>query len=322
MGGYRFLYVADVHGSETAYNKTVNAAKFYKVKDIVIGGDLTGKLLVPIIDLKNGKYSLDFFGQNKVIESSQLEEHQKQIRMSGYYYTVMSKEEYDECAADKKKVQELFIRAMIDTLKQFFTKAEQRLGPEGGKLYVIPGNDDYKEVAQFVQSYESNVVVPFEERVTEFGDGHQLVGLGYSNPTPWNSPREISDQEIYERLKKLVAGMDAKRTVLVVHPPPYGTIIDKAPQLKDFKPVISGGEIQMQSVGSVSVRRIEEEFEPVIGLHGHIHESGGVDYLRGASNGRKVAVFNSGSEYNAGFLRGILIELNGSQIKNHIFTRG
>ncbi|PSN83495.1 hypothetical protein B9Q13_05975 [Candidatus Marsarchaeota G2 archaeon ECH_B_SAG-G16] len=323
MSKVKFLLVADLHGSETVLNKTINAAKFYGIKNIIVAGDLTGKLLVPIIEIGNGQFTLNLFGETKVVDQTKLPEVRKQIRNSGYYCRIVTKSEYEELENSKEKVKQVFIEEMINDLQQFFAKAEERLKPQNARIYFVPGNDDYEEVAQYVESNAPEVIVPFDKKIVEFECGYQLVGYGYSNPTPWHTPRELPEEKIFSDLKQLMEKVDNKKALLVVHVPPIDTIIDKAPKLTaDLKPVMVGGEYQMISVGSTSVRRIIEDYEPVAGLHGHIHESGGLDYVKGSRNGNKIPVFNPGSDYQAGILRGAIIELDDKKVKNYLFTRG
>lgn len=322
MGKTRFLVVADLHGSDVVLNKTVNAAKFYGVKSIIIAGDLTGKLLVPIIRLAGEKYQLNLFGETKVVDGSKLEEAKKQIRASGFYYKVLSEDEYLSMEGDREKIKAAFLEEMKRGLDEFFRKAEERLRPIGAKLYLFPGNDDYEEVADYVRHYETGTVVPFDQSVVPFEGGYELVGYGYSNPTPWHTPREKPEHQIYEDVKRLMERADPKRAILVAHVPPIDTKIDKAPKLTaDLKPVLVGGEYQMVSVGSTAIRSIIEEYSPILGLHGHIHESGGMDYVRNGAG--KTPVFNPGSDYGSGILRGVIIEMDDSgKVKNYLFTRG
>ncbi|MEM0121703.1 MAG: hypothetical protein QW688_09735, partial [Thermoprotei archaeon] len=161
----------------------------------------------------------------------------------------------------------------------------------------------------------------FEQSIVEFDDGYELAGYGYSNPTPWHTPREKPEDQIYGDVKRIMEKADVKRTILVAHVPPMDTKIDKAPKLTaDLKPELVGGEYQMVSVGSTAMRRIIEEYNPLIGLHGHIHESGGIDYVKNTSS--KTPVFNPGSDYSAGILRGLILEVDGGKVKNYLFTRG
>ncbi len=314
----RIFFVSDLHGSTVASNKAINAAKFYNVKTIIIGGDLTGKALVPILET-DCCYELEFQGKNTKIKKSEpekLEEAKRQIRSTGSYFSVMTNSEYEELAENQKKMEEKFKEVMKEGLAEFFDKAEERLKEAGAKMYLIPGNDDYDEVAEFAQKHESEHVIFFDNRIVNLGD-YQLLGYGYSNPTPWRTPREKAEKEIYKDLKKLVGQID-KNGIYVIHAPPYGTALDKAPKLTSEMKQVA---YETQHVGSTSVRRIIEEKPPVLGLHGHIHESGGIDFVK-SNNGASVPVINPGSEYSSGVLKGAIIELDSGKLAKYMFTKG
>lgn len=321
MSTRTIFYVADLHGSEPVLNKTINSAKFYGVDTIVIGGDITGKLLIPIVDIGGGRYSLELYGVPTTIDASQLEETKKKIRGTGSYWTMVSRSEYDALATNPAEVKRHFLDKMLEHLEAVYRKAEERLKPTGGKMYVLPGNDDYVEVADFLRSRSSDVVVNFEQQVVELGD-YQLAGYGKSNPTPWHTPRETSDETVGRELRQVIATADPARTILVAHAPPADTTIDKAPKLTaDMKPVTGGGHMEMVSVGSAEVRKVIAEFEPVAALHGHIHESPGVDTVVGQHR-KKVPVMNPGSQYSSGVLQGILIRFADGKVKDYNFTTG
>lgn len=322
MAAIKFLLVADLHGSEVVMNKAVNSAKFYGVRDLVVAGDITGKVLVPILERPDGSLACELFGVNREFSRAELPEVQKQIRNAGFYFTVVSPAEYAELAADKLRQRAVFLREMLADLRRFYAKAEEKLRPLGTRIYLLAGNDDYPEVAEFIRTTPSDVIVAYDEQVVEFRDGYQIAGYGYSNPTPWNTPREIPDAQLLEGLRRVVRTADPDRTLLVAHAPPRDTVIDKAPQLTpDLRPVMQAGQLVMASVGSPAVRTVLEEFRPIAGLHGHIHESAGRDVVA-ATGGRPVPVFNPGSEYNAGVLRGALLTLEKGSIRDYLFTKG
>ncbi|MGA7845836.1 MAG: metallophosphoesterase [Thermoplasmata archaeon] len=319
----KLLLVADLHGSEVVMNKTVNSAKFYGVKDLIVAGDITGKVLVPILERPDGTLACDLHGVNREFPRTELPDIQKQIRNAGFYFTMVSPAEYDELAADKSKQRAVFLREMLADLTRFYAKAHEKLQPLGTRVYLLAGNDDYPEVAEFIRTTPSDVVVAFDEQVVEFRDSYQIAGYGYSNPTPWFTPREIPEAQLLEGLRKVVRTADPKRTLLVAHAPPRDTIIDKAPQLTpDLRPVMKAGQLVMASVGSTSVRTVLEEFRPIVGLHGHIHESSGRDFVGAPRKGDRIPVFNPGSEYNAGVLRGVLITLENGAVRDYMFTKG
>lgn len=323
MSPTKFLLVADLHGSEVVLNKTLNSAKFYDVKDLVVAGDITGKVLVPIVQRADGTFACELFGVDREFSTKELPDIQKQIRNAGFYFTRVSPAEYDELAADKSKQRAVFLREMLADLRRFYAKADEKLRPLGTRLYLLAGNDDYPEVAEFIRTTPSDVIVAYDEQVVEFRDGYQIAGYGYSNPTPWLTPREIPDAQLLEGLRRVVRSADSRRTLLVAHAPPYETIIDKAPQLTpDLRPILRAGQLVMASVGSPAVRTVLEEFRPIVGLHGHIHESSGRDFVGTSTFGERIPVFNPGSEYNAGVLRGVLITIDNGAVRDYIFTKG
>ena len=314
----RIFFAADLHGSELVMNKLINAPKFYGLKRVVIGGDITGKVLVPIIK-ENGKYSLELFGEHKSVRESGLEEVKREIRNEGQYYRVMDRAEYESAKDDKSAIKKLFIEEMLASLEAFLGKARSRLKESGATMHIIPGNDDYEEVASYLKANSDDIVTEFDKKVVDM-DGYDLLGYGYSNKTPWNTPRELGESTIRKDLSALAGKANNEKTIFVVHVPPFDTKIDKAPELtSDMKQKISSGYMQMHSVGSTSVREVLSEEKPVAGLHGHIHESQGIDYI-GTENA--IPVLNPGSDYSSGVLDGVIIDFEGRRIKRYNFTRG
>ncbi|MGC8699842.1 MAG: metallophosphoesterase family protein [Candidatus Micrarchaeia archaeon] len=318
----RFFFTADIHGSEIVSNKLTNAAQFYNVKNIVVGGDLAGKNLVPILKEGN-KYRLNLFGEQKIVKENELQDIEKEIRNAGEYYKIMDKDEYEKAKGDEARIEDLFKEEAMSNLEAFLAKAEEKLKRLGGKLYIMPGNDDYDEFNELLEKHAGNVIVPIDQKIVDI-EGFNLLGYGYSNPTPWNTPREKSEKEIYNDLKKLVEKEDHEKSIFAIHVPPYNTKIDKAPKLdKELRQVISAGNIEYVSIGSTSVRRIIEEYAPIVGVHGHVHEAMGIDYIR-AKNGKDVPVINPGSVYSSGMLNGVIIEINekSRKLERYIFTKG
>lgn len=149
-------------------------------------------------------------------------------------------------------------------------------------------------------------------------DGYQLLGYGWSNPTPWDTPREKPEEELETDLEDLAAEVsDWKRTILNFHCPPFDAEIDSAPKLDDdLKPQTSGGEVLTEAVGSTAIRSFIEEYQPLMGLHGHIHESQGKIQI-----GDTVCI-NPGSEYSTGYLSGAIVTLSDDAVTQHQFTSG
>ncbi len=332
VGRLRILLVSDLHGSSVVYGKLSNAIKFYKADVVVFAGDLTGKALVPIIrddgsfSLGSGvsKYLVNVFGDVKAVGDKDLDKVVKDLRGRGYYPLVTDKAGYEELASNRDRVRETFIKLMINALEEDLGKVVTRYREAGVKLLIMPGNDDYPEIADYVRKQASDVLVPIDEDVVEL-NGYYFLGFGYSTPTPWNTPREVSEEELRARVERLIGNVDQSRLsrlIMVIHDPPYNTLIDQAYQLsKDFKPMIRGGEFLRTHVGSKSVRALIEEYSPLMGMHGHIHEAPGIDYVK-SNTGAKVPVINAGSEYSEGVLRAAYLIIEDNKLKNYFLIRG
>jgi Icc-related predicted phosphoesterase len=145
-----------------------------------------------------------------------------------------------------------------------------------------------------------------------------MVSFGYVNPTPWKTPREMSEEEIMKWLNRVTSKLSSsERAIFNFHAPPYGTNLDLAPKLtQDLRPVVRGGQIETIHVGSKSVRSIIVEMKPMLGLHGHIHESKSFDRLGG------TLVLNPGSEYGIGLLHAALVVLERGRVKAYQFIVG
>jgi len=318
----RFFFTADLHGSEAVFNKLLDVAKLYNVKYIIVGGDLTGNFFVPIV--KEGDiYTLpgtvfvpivneSLFEKRRRVKENEIEEVKQELRNEGKYYRIISESEYEELAANGKNTKKLFLEEAIGSLGAFIEKARAKLKPLGAKLYLMAGNDDFEEVAEFLEKNESESVVSIDRKIVEIED-YDFLGYGYSNPTPWHTPREQDEETIYKELKRL-AEETRRDSIFVLHAPPINTKIDKALKLdKKLKQEIS------IHVGSSSVRKIIEEYAPVASFHGHIHEAQGIDYIK-AKNGSFVPVLNPGSNYSSGKLSGIIAEVQRHRLEKYDFV--
>jgi len=316
VGKLKVLLVSDLHGSNAAYMKLSNVPQFYGVKDVIFAGDLLGKALVPIIDMGD-----HYEANGEKIKKGNIEDAIKRIRNAGQYPFMTSIDEYEKIREDRSYMERLFKDIAINELDRVLNIIEERFRKAGARLYIMPGNDDYPETIDVLNKHRSEVLIPIEGEAASIGD-YSIIGLGYSNKTPWNTPREMSEDELWQSLDKLMNGVDdPRRTIVAVHVPPIDTSIDLAPRLtSDMRPIIRGGEVEMMHVGSIAVRKILETYAPIIGLHGHIHESGGVDYVE--SKESRIPVLNAGSEYNFGVLRGILIQIDNGKLINYLPTKG
>ena len=110
---------------------------------------------------------------------------------------------------------------------------------------------------------------------------------------------------------------DPSRSIFNFHAPPYGTMLDLAPELDSSrKPVTVAGQVSFVHVGSHAVVEAIEEHQPLMGLHGHIHESYGHDTVG------TTPVMNPGSEYGEGILRGYIIEIQDGDVASYWKVEG
>lgn len=303
----RILFATDMHGSEGVWRKFLNASAMLKVDAAICGGDLTGKMIVPVVEHKGKRYTYYHMAKTHTIESSELEKAFKNIRGIGYYPYLTTEEEYEEMTKNPKKVDEVFHKVMLSTLKNWLDLIPQKV-PSETKVIVCPGNDDRLTVDELVNNHEA--VLNGEGKIIEIDELHEMVSCGWVNPSPWKTAREEEDDKLEERLEKYISQLEnAESAIFNFHAPPYQTKLDEAPLLdKDLNPIIQGGSVVMVPVGSKAVKKMIEKYQPFLGLHGHIHEASGSMKI-----GRTYCV-NPGSEYAEGILRAFLIEFKNDQI--------
>jgi Icc-related predicted phosphoesterase len=301
------IYIAsDLHAAEKAWRKFVNAIKgnVYHADVALLAGDLTGKAIVPII-ATGDVYETELLGVRRRARGEQeLATLRRDIADVGFYSFVTDSHEADRLAADEAGRDELLERLMTERVNEWMALATERLAGGGVPLYLIPGNDDEFTIDQALAA-PGHVPVNADGRVLDIPGGLQLLASGWSNHTPWNTPREESEDELYARLDALAKQVrDPRRAIFMIHVPPYDSGLDEAPLLdENLRPTISAGDVLRGPVGSTAVRRIIETYQPVLSVHGHIHESGGERRI-----GETLAI-NPGSEANHGILRGYLIDI-------------
>ncbi len=189
----KILFTSDVHGSETAFRKFLNAGVIHEVDALIIGGDLAGKRLVPIIEEGNTYYM-----NGKEYNSSALNRLLEEFRREGTYYVFLTKGEYSDVIEDKNKQDKIFDGVMAETLRRWISIAEEKIR---GKIpiYVNLGNDDPNFLFDVIEG--SDVMRKSEGNIVVLGD-HEMISFGYVNPTPWKTPREMIEDEMYESLAR------------------------------------------------------------------------------------------------------------------------
>ena len=161
------------------------------------------------------------------------------------------------------------------------------LKPLGDRLYVIPGN--HESAAQITDLCVRFGFNDFHGGQVEL-DGFHFTGLGYSNPTPFDTPGEYSEEEIEQ---KLHAFDGLKPMVSICHAPPHATMLDRITNLKH--------------AGSRAVRDFIAREQPRYFFCGHIHEAGGVTEKLGETSamnvGRKGYLLDLDEQRKLGFIQ-------------------
>ena len=314
-GDFTIFFSSDVHGSEKCWMKFVNAARFYGAQALVMGGDITGKAIVPIVRHGQGRYEMEFQGRRSHLSEAELPEAEKRVRFNGFYPYVCAPEEIALLEQQPQHLDAVFKTLMSEQLTRWLAIAQERLEPQGVPCFVMPGNDDafFVDDALTANPYMVNP----DLKVVPIGP-YQLLSCSWTPPTPWNSPRECAEEELLAKLRPLVAQLrPGVGTIFNLHSPPYRTGVDEAPELKpDFSVVTVGGQPKMIPVGSRAVRTVIEEVQPLVALHGHIHES------RGVARIGRTACINPGSTYAEGVLDGCIVALRGDKVRNVQIVRG
>jgi uncharacterized protein len=311
----RLYFVSDLHGSGKCFRKYLNGGAIYKADVMVLGGDLAGKAIQSITKAPAGRFKFSFRGASYDLEDGEeLRRVEQLISDHGYYpYRADPGELADLEAAGE--LDGLFLSLISERLQQWLELAEERLRPRGIPIYWMLGNDDPPELSAMLDAAPWGAHC--EGRDVLVGE-HEMISWGYANTTPWHTFREMTDEELRSEFTLLAGELrEPERAIFNLHPPPFDTGLDEAPVLDENLQVqTSAGQAKMAAVGSHAVREAIEQFQPLLGLHGHIHESAGFRKL-----GRTLAI-NPGSDYGTGVLNGVLVTLEPGKVKAYQFVRG
>jgi Icc-related predicted phosphoesterase len=311
----KLYFATDVHGSEICWKKFINASKFYETDVLILGGDMTGKAIVPIVAQGGGKYKVTLLDTETLLETKEdVDKMVSTIQDRGYYPYLTTPDEVNEILATSGRSDELFLQEAIKTMQHWMEYADARLEVSGIRCFVCPGNDDMFEIDEVIK--QSKHVNLAEGKVIELDEHHEMINAGWSTPTPWNTPREESEDQLRQRIQVMIDKLkNVKNSVFNLHNPPYGSGLDEAPELtKDMRPAYAGRSLV--PVGSHAVLELIEKYEPLLTLHGHIHEG------KGTRKYKRTLCINPGSMYEQGMLHGAVVELKPNKIGNYILTTG
>jgi uncharacterized protein len=311
----RIFFATDIHGSEVCWRKFLNAGKFHKADVLVMGGDMTGKAMVPITG-SGETWRVTLQEQETAINGeAELVAMEKRIADRGYYPIRLSPDEMTAWQADSALVDDRFKAEMVGQVERWMALADERLAGTGIRCVVSPANDDIFELDPIIAAAK---LVELGESNTIQLDGFAMVSTGWANPTPWNTFRELPEDQLRHRIDGLLADVpDRKRAIFNFHAPPFGSNLDNAPKLDAEMKYVSGGQALIP-VGSHAIRDAILEYGPVLSLHGHIHEGRGAVKL-----GRTLAV-NPGSTYEDGVLQAAIVDLDSKkgEVKRYLLING
>jgi Icc-related predicted phosphoesterase len=315
----KLFYATDVHGSDRTFQKFTSCWKSYGVNNLILGGDITGKMVVPIVEKANGEFESEFLGQKWTGKRDDLENLERRISLVGFYPYIIGEAEKSELDANPQRLNEVYERLVSERLEKWIKLTEEKLRETGVKVYMTGGNDDPQSVEKIIRN--SNYVIDPEGQVITLDEKYEMASLADSNPTPWNTPRECSEEDLEKKIDTMVSQIkDARKCIFNFHVPPKDSTLDTAPKLDASvtppRYVVESGVQIMVGVGSSAVRKAIEKHQPLLGLHGHIHES------RGAVKIGRTLCLNPGSEYGEGILRGVIVTLKEDGVKGYQFTSG
>jgi Icc-related predicted phosphoesterase len=316
MARTRVYFATDLHGSSKCFRKYLNAASVYKANVLVLGADLAGKAIQTIVAQPGGRWRCRFIGtEHDVADGDELVALEKLIEDHGYYPLRVEPGEFERIEAEGR-VDAVFLGLMSRRLEAWMALADERLRPLGIPIYVMLGNDDPVDLQRILEAATWATLA--EGQVITLDGDHELASWGYSNLTPWHSHREQTETELAASLHALVSQLsNPSRAIFNFHVPPIASGLDDAPALDSNLRVIQVlGQVKFAPAGSTAVRTIIEEVQPLLGLHGHIHESAGIRRI-----GRTIAI-NPGSDYSTGALNGALITLERDKVAAHQLVRG
>jgi hypothetical protein len=308
-------FATDVHGSEICWKKFISAGKFYKADALILGGDMTGKAIIPLVAQGGGKYKVTLLDQETILDSQDdVDKMIVTIQNRGYYPYVTDPDEAQEISVDPGRADALFLKEALKTMQHWMEYADAKLEGTGLRCFVCPGNDDMFEVDDVIK--QSKHVELVEGKIIQLDEHHEMINAGWSTPTPWHTHREESEDKLRQRIQVMIDKLkDVKNSVFNLHNPPYGSGLDDAPELtKDMRPAFAGRSLV--PVGSHAVLELIDKYQPLLTLHGHIHEG------KGTRKYRNTLCINPGSMYEQGMLHGAVIELKPNKVGNYVLTTG
>jgi uncharacterized protein len=310
----RIFFSTDIHGSDLCWRKFVNAGAFYDAQVLIMGGDIIGKAVLLVESDAYGIWHTRRGGRDFAVTDGEVEQLCREIRKSGFYPYLASADEAASFRASEEVREEVFERLVRESIAGWLEFAEPRLKGTGRRIIVTAGNDDPFFIDELLKS--SSVIEMAEGELVELDDGHQMINLGWTNPTPWHTHRECDESQLAAKIHDQARNVkDPERAIFNLHAPPFNSGIDAAPKLDETLRPVEGGA-RKEPVGSSAVREAIEKYRPMLGLHGHVHEA------RGTARIGRTLCLNPGSVYSQGLLSGGLVNLAKGSVKGYQLVEG
>jgi uncharacterized protein len=312
----RLFFATDVHGSEICWRKFLNSGKHYDADVIILGGDMTGKALVPLVHDGDERWHATLLEQRHELKGEdEVAKFEEAVSRRGYYPFRTTPEEVHELSRNEGRANDLFHELMLRRVEEWIALADERIAGTGLRCFVCPGNDDQFEVDEIIG--RARHVEACEGRVVDMG-GVEMASTGWANRTPWDTYREEDEPDLAKRIEQVVSQLTAppERTIFSFHVPPYGSGLDEAPKLTEDMRLEHAGRAPVPA-GSTAVREAIERHQPALSLHGHIHEG------RGNTRIGRTLCINPGSSYEQGELLGAVVDVEGGKkVKRFVLTSG
>jgi uncharacterized protein len=315
----RLFFATDIHGANRVFTKFLNSVSIFKADVGIVGGDIMGKKLIPVVQNSEGGWQIEYFGTKQVVPAAkattELPQMETLLNETGFYTYRATREEVQKLMEDHAYLDQVFEKLMLQRLEQWVNLTAKKMEGTNKKIFITGGNDDLPIVDTFLR--RPGPLVYCESDLVLLDQDHEMISSGYANMTPWKCPRDIPEEELEQRLEQMASKVkNTKSAVFNLHVPPIDTSLDVCPKLDvsvDPPRVLLG---ETTSGGSKAVRKIIEKYQPLVALHGHIHESRGVEKI-----GKTVCI-NPGSEYTEGVLRGVIVNLDREKVKSYQLTSG
>jgi uncharacterized protein len=311
----RLFFATDIHGSDICFRKFLRAPSFYAADVLLLGGDFSSKGLVVCCRTAKGWHTIGHEPKVDFVTRSEFERFRTECANRGWLVHELQDNDSVSNVVGPDILKEYMESELRALLRRWTEEAERLLKATNHHIYFIPGNDDPLLCDEF---FRSPPFVPVDGKHVRISENLAVLGIGGSNPTPWNTLREFTEQQLEDLINSSVSpDLISVPTILFAHSPPWKSGLDKAPLLnRDLTYATVLGAASESPIGSRSVREAIERMQPLLGLFGHAHDSKGY-----ARIGQTLCI-NPGSTYYAGRLQGCAITIKNNRVHDFQLTEG